>query len=93
MTRLPTPKRQRPGTLGVGSWILGICVALQALHPVQARGQARDWPSEPQPRPLAAHAIEFPPYEIRPLANGMRVVLVPQSASPFPVVSGRIVFT
>jgi predicted Zn-dependent peptidase len=82
MTKLPTPKRQLPRTLGVGSWILGICVALQALHPVQARGQARDWPSEPQPRPLAAHAIEFPPYEIRPLANGMRVVAVLHHEQP-----------
>ncbi len=69
-------------TLGVGRWILGICVALQALHPVQARGQARDWPSEPQPRPLAAHAIAFPPYEIRPLANGMRVVAVLHHEQP-----------
>ena len=59
-------------TLGVGNWILGVCIA---LLPVEARAQARDWPSEQPPRPLAAHEVAFPPYEIRTLANGMRVVV------------------
>ena len=72
----PNPKRQIPivCVLGFGIWVLGFSA--------QARGQARDWPSEPQPRPLAAHAIEFPPYEIRPLANGMRVVAVLHHEQP-----------
>jgi zinc protease len=65
--------------LGVGSWILGVCVA---LLPAQARGQARDWPSEQPPRPLPAHEVTFPPYEIRTLANGMRVVAVLHHEQP-----------
>ena len=72
----PDPKRQIPiiCVLGFGIWILGFCA--------RADAQARDWPSEPQPRPLAAHAIAFPPYEIRPLANGMRVVAVLHHEQP-----------
>ena len=72
----PNPRRHIPiiCVLGFGIWVLGFSA--------QARGQARDWPSEPQPRPLAAHAIEFPPYEIRPLANGMRVVAVLHHEQP-----------
>jgi zinc protease len=66
-------------TLGVGIWILGVCIA---LLPVEARAQARDWPSEQPPRPLAAHEVAFPPYEIRTLANGMRVVAVLHHEQP-----------
>jgi len=44
--------------------------------------QTRDWPSERPPRPLAAHAVKFPPYEIRKLANGLQVVLVSQNEQP-----------
>jgi zinc protease len=44
--------------------------------------QARDWPSEPPPRPLAAHEVQFPPYEIRTLGNGMRVVAVLHHEQP-----------
>jgi predicted Zn-dependent peptidase len=58
-----------------GMWVLGFSAR-------SAAAQARDWPSEPQPRPLAAHAIEFPPYEIRPLANGLRVVAVLHHEQP-----------
>ena len=79
MTQLPTPKRQLPSTLGVGSWILGICLA---LLPVPALGQARDWPAEQRPLPLPAHEVTFPPYEIRTLANGMRVVAVLHHEQP-----------
>jgi len=59
--------------------ILGVCLA---LLPAPALGQARDWPSEQSPRPLAAHEIAFPPYEIRTLSNGMRVVAVLHHEQP-----------
>ena len=78
----PTPDRQLPRTLGVGRWMLGVCVALQALSAAAANAQARDWPSESAPRPLAAHEIQFPPYEIRTLPNGMRVVAVLHHEQP-----------
>ena len=47
-----------------------------------ASAQARDWPSETPPRPLAAHEVTFPPYEIRTLANGMQVIAVLHHEQP-----------
>ena len=55
-------------------WVLGFTA--------QAAAQARDWPSEQPPRPLAAHEVTFPPYEIRTLGNGMRVVAVLHHEQP-----------
>jgi zinc protease len=78
----PTPNLQLPRTLGIGCWILGVCAALQVLSAASASAQARDWPSEAPPRPLAAHEIQFPPYEIRTLPNGMQVVAVLHHEQP-----------
>jgi zinc protease len=50
--------------------------------------QVRDWPAERPPRPLAARPVSFPPYEIKSLANGMKVVVVRQHEQP--VVSLRL---
>jgi zinc protease len=75
-SHIPNPKFQIPiiFVLGFGIWVLG-CAS-------RAAAQARDWPSEPPPRPLAAHEVTFPPYEIRTLANGMRVVAVLHHEQP-----------
>ena len=43
---------------------------------------AREWPSEPPPRPLPARSVKFPPYEVRTLANGMQVVTVLHHEQP-----------
>ena len=59
---------------GFAIWVLGFAA--------QAAAQARDWPSEQPPRPLAAHDVTFPPYEIRTLGNGMRVVAVLHHEQP-----------
>src|SRR5258708_14403562 len=67
----------RRWVLGFGIWVLGFALCAQS-----ARAQARDWPSEQPPRPLPAHEITFPPYEIRSLANGMRVVAVLHHEQP-----------
>jgi zinc protease len=47
-----------------------------------ARGQARDWPSERPPRPLAAREVKFPPYAMRTLGNGLQVVAVSHHEQP-----------
>ncbi|HXI31851.1 MAG TPA: hypothetical protein VNG89_25615, partial [Vicinamibacterales bacterium] len=47
-----------------------------------ASAQARQWPSERPPQPLAAREIKFPPYEIQTLANGLQVVAVLQHEQP-----------
>jgi len=44
--------------------------------------QVAAWPSESPPRPLAAHDVKFPPYELRTLPNGMQVVVVMHHEQP-----------
>lgn len=55
---------------------------------LNASGQARNWPSESPPRPLAASEVRFPPYELETLDNGLRVVVVMHHEQP--VVSLRL---
>jgi zinc protease len=44
--------------------------------------QVRNWPSESAPRPLASRPVTFPPYEVRTLPNGLRVVVVEHHEQP-----------
>ena len=78
-SQIPNPKIQIPSAcvLGFGFWVLGFVLCAQS-----ARAQARDWPSEQPPRPLPAHEVTFPPYEIRTLGNGLRVVAVLHHEQP-----------
>mgnify|MGYP006365350739 CR=1 FL=1 len=61
-------------------------LAAAALLAIAAAGQAaaqvRDWPSRPVPKPLATRAASLPPYEVRTLANGLRVVAVEHHEQP-----------
>jgi zinc protease len=75
---IPTSRRSRlRWDLGFGIWVLGFitCASL-------AGAQTTNWPSESPPRPLAAHDVQFPPYEIRTLENGMQVVVVLHHEQP-----------
>jgi zinc protease len=62
-----------------------IALVLLAVRPAAAQNR---WPSEGPPRPLPAHDVSFPPYEIRTLANGLQVVAVLHHEQP--VVSMRM---
>ncbi len=77
-------KLKAVATLGVFS-LLTALVAAQAV-PGPATGpqgpRVTSWPREGPPRPLPAHPVVFPPYEIRKLANGLQVVLVSQNEQP-----------
>ena len=53
-----------------------------------AAAQVTSWPSEAPPRPLPAREVNFPPYEIRNLPNGMQVMVVMHHEQP--VVSMRM---
>ena len=44
--------------------------------------EARGWPSEGPPRPLPARQVNFPPYEVRTLGNGLQVVAVLHHEQP-----------
>jgi zinc protease len=66
--------------------VLSGCLAASVGAPAGA--QVKDWPSEGPPRPLAAKAVTFPPYDTRVLPNGLRVVVVMHHEQP--VVSLRL---
>ena len=59
---------------------------LQLLLPV---AQARNWPSERPPRPIAARDVKFPPYAVKTLANGLQVIAVSHHEQP--AVSVRLI--
>jgi zinc protease len=44
--------------------------------------QIATWPSERPPRPLPARDVDFPPYEIRTLENGLQVITVLHHEQP-----------
>lgn len=72
-----------------GAAVLGVVSALSGVvQPLRAQTQARDWPSERPPAPLAAREAKFPPYERKVLANGMQVIAVLHHEQP--VVSMRL---
>ncbi|HXG90089.1 MAG TPA: pitrilysin family protein [Vicinamibacterales bacterium] len=48
----------------------------------QAAAATRQWPSEGPPRALPARKVNFPPYDIRTLANGLQVVIVSHHEQP-----------
>jgi len=67
---------------------LAAAAVIAALASAPAAGQITDWPREAPPRPLAAKDVDFPPYEIRTLPNGLQVVTVLHHEQP--VVSLRM---
>ncbi len=69
---------------------LGVALALSlsSLLAAAATAQTR-WPSEGPPRPLPARAVNFPPYEVRTLDNGLQVVAVLHHEQP--VVNMRMI--
>ena len=65
--------------LGFGFWVLGF---LYAASVVTAQFQSLNWPAEGPPRPLEPRTMNFPAYEVRTLANGLRVIAVAQNEQP-----------
>jgi zinc protease len=47
-----------------------------------ASAQVAEWPSERPPRPLAAHPVSFPPYQVRTLSNGLQVIAISHHEQP-----------
>ncbi|HXE79181.1 MAG TPA: pitrilysin family protein [Vicinamibacterales bacterium] len=77
----------RPGRLRLRRLTPAALVAALLLA-ATAGGQVLDWPREAPPPPLPAKEVDFPPYEIRTLANGLQVVTVLHHEQP--VVSLRL---
>lgn len=61
------------------AWLTA-ALAVTAAAPVGT--QVASWPSERPPEPLAVREVPFPDYDIRTLANGLRVVAVPHHEQP-----------
>lgn len=55
-------------------------MVLSAAAPAAA--QAKNWPSERPPRPIAARDVKFPPYAFKTLANGLQVIAVSHHEQP-----------
>jgi zinc protease len=68
-----------------------IAASAAAQAPAAAVGEQRGaaWPLEGPPRPLAARDVNFPPYQLLTLPNGLRVVAVLHHEQP--VVSMRMI--
>src|SRR5215467_2943591 len=47
-----------------------------------ASAQAPNWPSEFPPRPLDARKVNFPPYQMQTLPNGLQVIAVLHHEQP-----------
>jgi zinc protease len=92
-SQIPNPRSQRSRflwrltALGFGIWISGF-VIVSAQVDRMPNGRFLMWPTERPPRPLAAREVNFPPYEMRSLKNGMQVITVLHHEQP--VVSMRL---
>jgi zinc protease len=78
---VPVERRSEPRILRSGFvvWVLGF---LYCASIVSAQFQGINWPLEGPPKPLAPRTMNFPAYEVRTLANGLRVIAVAQTEQP-----------
>ena len=67
------------------------CVLLTGVVPAAApafaegfgeASQAKNWPSERPPRPIASRDVKFPPYAVKTLSNGLQVIAVSHHEQP-----------
>jgi zinc protease len=64
-------------------------VALLVVLAAPAGAWAQAWPRERPPRPLPSRAVDFPPYVVRTLPNGLQVLAVSHHEQP--AVSFRLI--
>ena len=75
--------------LSVARSLCGALAAASLWIGGSASAQVQNWPAERPPRPLPTTDIKFPPYQIRTLPNGLKVVAVLHHEQP--AVSMRMV--
>jgi zinc protease len=69
--------------------VIALCaLCLWSVVSAATAQTVNSWPSEFPPRPLAAHPVNFPPYDSQTLPNGLRVIAVSHHEQP--VVSIRL---
>lgn len=70
--------------------LCSLALASVVLLPARtAIGQVREWPSDRPPGPLPARDVKFPPYQVRELKNGLKVIAVSHHEQP--AVSVRLI--
>jgi zinc protease len=65
-----------------GVWLRAIAAVILLIGLRSGLRGAQDWPREQPPPPLAARDVDFPPYELRTLSNGLQVLVVPHHEQP-----------
>ncbi len=68
--------------------LIAVALCLCGVVSVAAAQDPERWPSEFPPRPLAARPVNFPPYAMQTLPNGLRIVAVAHHEQP--IVSMRL---
>ena len=63
--------RARAAVSALAAGLLTICIA-----------DAQQWPASRPPGPLASRPVDFPPYEIKTLSNGLQVLVVLHHEQP-----------
>jgi zinc protease len=66
-----TTSRSRAAVSALAAGLLTICIA-----------DAEQWPSSRPPGPLASRPVDFPPFEIKTLSNGLQVLVVLHHEQP-----------
>jgi zinc protease len=61
--------------------LVGVTILLGALAALAWAGQ-QEWPIDQPPQALPAKPVDFPPYEVRTLSNGLRVLVVLHHEQP-----------
>lgn len=65
---------------------VGVALVVAAASSSAASAQqtigAANWPRENMPSPLADRRLAFPPYELKTLANGLQVLVIPHHEQP-----------
>ena len=59
-----------------------LALLVVAALPFAVAATQSQWPQSTPPPPLKARPVDFPPYEIKTLANGLRVLAVSQHEQP-----------
>jgi zinc protease len=65
----------------VSRTLVGVTILLGALAALAWAGQ-QEWPIDQPPQALPAKPVDFPPYEVRTLSNGLRVLVVLHHEQP-----------
>jgi zinc protease len=65
-----------------GIWLRAVAAVLLFVGFRSGVAGFQDWPREQPPSPLTARHVAFPPYQLRTLANGLQVLVVPHHEQP-----------